>query len=483
MLKRTKLRCTKCGYTFKSTDFDLVITRCLRCTQTFVISHGRHFASISRRKSKRISSLRESLEMSVNDRNFFSIKNYSTQIREMIPHDLIANFYYNLAEKRIGDSDLYSEFLVSLPEGTSEEYEYILEDMLSLEFFDDRDYNCSIIFIDNSNLKKSIKEKARSLLDSMFNSKEVLDISLNERISIPVLYNKEDFSCNMLNGGYFYFYSGSVYSSAFDHNYIFKINISDLECSPVVRDSAVYISIVNDIIYYCNLSNNGHIYRINTNGTRKVELYSHRVQYLQITNNSIYFLENNRIYCIDFLGKSRDRVIETYARSFIILGDFIYYHALKTNLVMRFHIKTGNIIGVSDNPVSKFTVVKNNLIYISFDDKKLYRQTILSDTAISLSDRECFQFCTNGNFIYYISDLEEIGKQSSYGYVYKVSISGGANKQLNSSYTNSLSVVGDMLFYSVPLNDSDEIWYSMDVNGMNQLPLHRSPHKLPLFKN
>ena len=170
-VKLTELCCTKCGCSFSNFDMSLQAIRCEACKQLFIVEHGRHFATIEKEKAEHISNLRSLLETSMNNRNFQDVKGYAVKVKEMIPGDLIANFYDNLVSKKIGDRRLYENFLLSNPVGTVDEFNYILKDMLSLEFFELRERTHIKTFIDRLN-DKSQQSYAYRNFYSLISQKE-----------------------------------------------------------------------------------------------------------------------------------------------------------------------------------------------------------------------------------------------------------------------------------------------------------------------
>ena len=108
-----KLRCPTCGIYIDpgKIDFTKKIGRCHACYGTFVIEQAENFAvDVDEIRASRITSLRQNLERAVKKDDGQEMLLYSGKIREMLPDDYEANYFYAYAKAKAGDSRYLYEF-------------------------------------------------------------------------------------------------------------------------------------------------------------------------------------------------------------------------------------------------------------------------------------------------------------------------------------------------------------------------------------
>lgn len=90
--------------------------------------------------------------------------------------------------------------------------------------------------------------------------------------------------CNISDGK-------KLYKMNINGDQIIKLNEDISRVVNIIGDSYVGECILNNWIYYCNMSDNGHLYRISTNGRKKKKIIDKCLKYISIYDDWIYFPE------------------------------------------------------------------------------------------------------------------------------------------------------------------------------------------------
>lgn len=118
------------------------------------------------------------------------------------------------------------------------------------------------------------------------------------------------------------------YSNASDDDRLYKINIDGLERTRLNDDKTWDINVLEDWIYYCNESDGFKIYKIKTDGTCRIKLNNESSYSLNVENNWIYYSnksDKGKIYKIRTDGANRTKINDNESDFLNVYNDWIYY--------------------------------------------------------------------------------------------------------------------------------------------------------------
>jgi hypothetical protein len=188
---------------------------------------------------------------------------------------------------------------------------------------------------------------------------------------------------------------------------LYKIKLDGSQSVKLSDDSAVYINVSGDWVYYSSASDSGKIYKVKTDGT-------------------------NRIKALDASGWP--------VRSVRVVGDWIYYVTSESGGAMYIcRVKTDG------TGYTKFTL-NNNSIFLTSDYINVIGDWIYTVCAEPVPNTD-----------YYASHL------------YKIKVDGSQVVKINEDYSYRLNVLGEWIYYQNP-NDNYNI-YKIKIYGTEKTKL------------
>ncbi|GHV01690.1 hypothetical protein FACS1894211_11880 [Clostridia bacterium] len=105
------VRCTNCGYEGGNFKFDGKFGRCPACRGMFTLKQAETFAKVDVDRAKDIQNLRKLLAAAVKKDDVLGIDSHAGKIKELLPEDYTAGYYYAYARKRRGQPAYMADFL------------------------------------------------------------------------------------------------------------------------------------------------------------------------------------------------------------------------------------------------------------------------------------------------------------------------------------------------------------------------------------
>lgn len=245
-------------------------------------------------------------------------------------------------------------------------------------------------------------------------------------------------SGNLINAGLVAQNSGWFYYN--DHGF-YKVKTDGTGKTKLADDTALYINVVGDWIYYATMPSPGtyYLYKISTDGSGRTKL------------------------------SSKEGLYPT------VVGDWIYYIGVETTnneIVLRKMKTDGSADTVLADHVSGYINVYNGWLYYwtvksdgsHYDLCKM--KTDGSSKTVLATGSEATAFNVSGDWLYYIDFATENSDQS----IYKLHIDGTGKTQLNSDSVESINVQGDWIYYLVK-NINGRIIYKMRTDGSDRTQL------------
>jgi hypothetical protein len=282
-----------------------------------------------------------------------------------------------------------------------------------------------------------------------------------------------------------------VYFSDFSTGSLYKMKTDGTNKKLLDKDTAYYLNIVSDTIYYCNQSDGNALYKIKTNGTEKKRIIWDNTEQIQSIGNWVYFVKKSEIYKYNHVTK---KITKVYTEkdgiiSIVIEGDWIYFSVTDDEASKLFKIK---IDGTQKTLVYKYPgrryldflsmCIENDWIYfLGFLGNDFYNEHIV-------------KIKTDGTKIQYFNLKEKlIGNINVYkGYVYyksgtyeestisRVRTDGKNQKLLKKiKYTTLINIYNDIIWgsYSNFLNTNvKRISYRMNLDGTGFKQISKVPY-------
>jgi len=126
----TEAKCTMCGASLSVSELDQII-RCDYCQTTNIVANSIDLAKVDPRESAEIARLRENLSKFIERDSIEEILRVSSTIKNMIPNDFSANYFFSYAKQLYGEDNHLYFFLKDPPESTQEELEQIVQHITS----------------------------------------------------------------------------------------------------------------------------------------------------------------------------------------------------------------------------------------------------------------------------------------------------------------------------------------------------------------
>lgn len=278
------------------------------------------------------------------------------------------------------------------------------------------------------------------------------NVKPKELISSDVLYNVDgNISNNSMivksNIEYFYLNKSDRYK-------IYKIN-KDGEKSKFIDDSANYLSIKDDWLYYSNYTDEDKIYKVKTNSTKKIMINKVKSSYLNLVGNYIFYSngnDNDKLYRIRVDGKEENKINNDESSYLNYYNNWIYY-INKSDKNSIYKIKSNGskrqkILGKSCEKI----ILYDNYIYytMSYGKKNINRVSINGEDQESVVDFPVKYFNISSKGIWF-SNIDDGGA------LYFKNTNGEYSKKndFDSWYIN---ILDDKCFYFGDINNG-EIFY------------------------
>ncbi len=259
-------------------------------------------------------------------------------------------------------------------------------------------------------------------------------LPVEEETPLPVeLTGKGSTSGNIVNAGLAAIEGNWIYFRSDEGGSLQREHLADRQRQVISADSAWFINVAGDWVFYVNRDDNNRIYMVKNDGSERTALTDSGAWYLTLINDRIYFInedDNYRIYFVDLLDGGITRISDHSAWSINVVDEWIYY------------------VNRSDD----------DSIYRISTDGRVNEQIIAAAAC-------CINVTPDG-WIYYVNNDQ--GSR-----LYRVRTDGTGNTELNDHPTWFVNVTGDYVYY-VNENANFTI-HRMDPDGSNQLQLGNEP--------
>ncbi|MBC2580174.1 cell wall-binding repeat-containing protein [Clostridium sp. DJ247] len=220
------------------------------------------------------------------------------------------------------------------------------------------------------------------------------------------------------------------------HGKIYKIKTDGTNDTKLCDDVALYPTVVEDWIYYINLSDNGNLYKIKTDGSNKTSLNKDTVSFFDISGGYIYYKndsDNAKLYKIKTDGSNRTSLTTDSVSQIIVIDNYVYYISSSDNYKLH-KIQTDgtNDTTLTSTGVRCFNTAKDYIYYVGSDAQSINKVKIDgSDGSTFVQGTGIKHIYVLGDWIYYSSSSNNIDYKT-----YKVKLDGSSNQMVSNLTIN-----------------------------------------------
>jgi DNA-directed RNA polymerase subunit RPC12/RpoP len=137
-MKLESAKCTTCGANLKI-EIDAHTAECKFCHNQIIVKNAFDFAKVELDRTKDIKNYRNNLAKAVKNSNFEEMLRISSLIKDIIPNDFSANYYFAFSKQKLGYPKFMYDFFEEEYPSTEDESKQIFEHIISNS--DLRDYS------------------------------------------------------------------------------------------------------------------------------------------------------------------------------------------------------------------------------------------------------------------------------------------------------------------------------------------------------
>ena len=227
-------------------------------------------------------------------------------------------------------------------------------------------------------------------------------------------------------------------------------------------------------IVYANSTDNGglsdtKLYKMDMQGNNLVKLSDDRARYVNLVENWVFYSnlsDNRKAYRIKLDGSQREKLNDDLSDGLYVVGDWAYYIGRSSTL---FKMKTdGSFLTELYNDVGRYYCVNDNWIYFQKSElitdtaansnrycNFLHRMKIDGSDPEKIYDKPIFEFIISENMIFFCSDNEQ--------HIYQMSINGQEIRRINDDASAYINIHDGWLYYCN--FDDYERMYRIRIDG------------------
>ena len=264
---------------------------------------------------------------------------------------------------------------------------------------------------------------------------------------------------NIVNGGFVFQADDWIYYSGWgEDGHLFKVRTDGTGKQQLGDDkNCGEINVVGDWVYYTN--DVGAISRIQTNGKRQELLFSGdgNSVTLNFLDNWIYYCDywNKDVNKIRTNGKNNQLIYNIYnCQQIILLDDWIYYYNLYGG-IYKLNINDNRQEEISADTAKSFTICENWIYYGNSDENgSLYKIKIDGTGRESLNQVYSFSLNAYDDWVYYCN------KDDNW-YIYRIRTDGTGDERLNTDKSNTINIAGDWVYYVIQKHEKPYDMYKL----------------------
>jgi serine/threonine protein kinase len=293
------------------------------------------------------------------------------------------------------------------------------------------------------------------------------DDATEDTLANLVVNSKGNSSGNIINGGlaatqgeWIYFRSneaGSLKAGKFDGS----------GAKIISADSAWFINVAGEWIYYSNRDDQNRIYKINVDGSGRTALSEGGSWFVTLVDGWLYYLDESdkyRIYKVNTEGEGRTRLSEDSAWFINVEDNWVYYvNRSDADKVYRVRSDAGDKEPVTESASCCISMDNGWVYYINeADDSRLYKMKPDGSEVESINDHPSWFVNASGGWIYYADEDDNFSLN-------KIRPDGTERIKLASEPVRFINVIGDWIFY-LDQSETDTV-YKVRQDGTGRSPV------------
>lgn len=263
----------------------------------------------------------------------------------------------------------------------------------------------------------------------------------------------------------------------------------------------------NNYIYYSNItSDEGKLYRINSDGSEKIKLSDDiNTKYINVMEDSIYYASTNCIYKLHLTSKQKkiiDKVnIDENIYELNIIGDYAFYSTdVPKSSLYKMNLLTNERYTLCDDSPMFINILEEYIIYLAEfnNDTCIYKMNFDGSKKTKIIDDDAWYINNINNDLYYASDndsghLYKLTEKNSvfkiydhrvshinndtdylyfsnaneYGALYKFNIESLKSEILEDEFTSNILLIDDYIYY-VRFKDENNTLCRMRKDGTDK---------------
>lgn len=234
------------------------------------------------------------------------------------------------------------------------------------------------------------------------------------------------------------------------------------------------LNVVGDSIYYSYYSDPANaptvcgIYKMNTDGSDVIKVSNDACDELEVICDQMYFVSNFKLYRMNLDGTSKIQLADNVNRVFTISDNWIYYIKRNNDNREIFKIRTNgtSMTKISNiNDVERINTVGDYIYFDRYYSDGFYRIGTNGANYAQLSKSNLYGWNVTGNWIYYtipVGYYSNLSNQSNK--LYRMCIDGTNNTKLTNYGIGNFNIVNDWIYFSKI--DSDD-YCRLRIDGSN----------------
>lgn len=232
-----------------------------------------------------------------------------------------------------------------------------------------------------------------------------------------------------------------VYTNTLDRaRKIYKMR-TGTEWIVVSYDSASYLNVVDDWVYYQNAADNYSIYKVRTDGTKRTKLNDDISYDINVVGSWIYYSnrsDEHRVYKIRIDGTERTKMNSERSVNVVAVEGWVYY-------------SSSGLVKMRTNGTDRTVVTADACWHINVIGDWIYYQGTLNGNRIykiktdgtgrtALNKDSSYFINVSGDWVYYQNGSDENS-------LYRMLTDGTERTQLTTDQVFFINVAGDWVFY------------------------------------
>ena len=285
-----------------------------------------------------------------------------------------------------------------------------------------------------------------------------------------------NYSYNIVNGGHvasqgdWIYYP--VFTSMYDSN-LYKIRTNGTGKTLITTDEAAFLNVVDDWIYYKNLTDGGKLWKIRTDGSLPTKIADEPADFITVSGDWVYYsvpltATTGELRKCHKDGTVRRRLAMDYASSLYLWSGYLYYVNGADNYIWKCDVDGNNhrrVDLVDSHTAARFSfnVNSDGIFYTAASGAHAHQIFNIQTNgtgwkSISISNPEGFNLIVVGDYIYYAT-YEPI-----FGALSKIRRSTWAVTSINSNPNSLNQNLFDGWLYYMNGSDGNSI-YRVSTDG------------------